>query len=354
MSSNIQFSSDFLPALIKGGYKEWEENRLTQVFIAHFNAYPKFREAYCDFLSKYGLKTTNSNKLRSFSQKSYTILGGRRTVLDIQINDGNNRPVVIIENKIDAPLTSGQIVKINKALTKKSLKEVKYKIAMVKHHVDFKSKDWSTLHWQDFHEHLVYFLKKGRWSVSEKAALSAFVNLLGNSQEGFGMERIHTVAREEIKEAAIVIKELVSRENFKSNYKGGKSHYIKLTRSFEGIVKLIKLFEQVQDDIKADKDMVKQIHGKGLRAAIRLSHCNCDDSPNRVALYIWFQRSGKKGDLCAQICFTEKNHIESCVTIEKNNDWEKWQSKEFKSGINYSEFSKFIIRFWKKWLKKGY
>ena len=110
------------------------------MFVSCFNHSPKFRTCFSKFINHPLAPHATASPQRSF-------LKGTPKRPDVCISYGKSIKVVL-ENKIEAPLTAGQLK------TYSSIKELSgaKKIAMVKHYFEAPAhpKGWRILHWSDF------------------------------------------------------------------------------------------------------------------------------------------------------------------------------------------------------------
>ena len=122
-----------------------KENRLTQLAAASFNHSEVFRRCFLQFLgARNARKTTNC---KAHTQQSIQRKGDIGH-LDLEIIRGG-RTVVLVENKVDAPLKAQQLRFYEGEPRLKSAR----KIALVKNYFDFSEDagEWHVLHWRDFY-----------------------------------------------------------------------------------------------------------------------------------------------------------------------------------------------------------
>lgn len=113
----------YLAEVLKGNYGNYSEDRLSQIFSATFNNSTFFKRAFLHTISI--TKIPEFNKLISKTQMNFGS-SNEDARIDIIIYK-DNRPFIIIENKVESPLTKSQIIKYNKI---KQLNKCK-KVALV-------------------------------------------------------------------------------------------------------------------------------------------------------------------------------------------------------------------------------
>ncbi len=145
MPSRQKDQEGFVTQALAGDYPPFLENRLTQLTAASFNHSVVFRRCFLEFLGARNVrKITNCKALTQQSIQRKGELGH----LDLEIIRGG-RTVVLVENKVDAPLKAQQLEFYGKEPRLKTAR----KIALVRNYFDFSGEagKWHVLHWRDFY-----------------------------------------------------------------------------------------------------------------------------------------------------------------------------------------------------------
>jgi hypothetical protein len=183
----------YLIEAVQKDYEPKDENRLSQVFSATFNNSEKFRKLFLKFI-EYPI----ANNLRSLTQKSFKI-NGKDARIDLCIVDAKDKPLIIVENKIESHLGLNQLKKYNRI---KQLVKTK-KVALVKHHfAPFADNlGWKICHWTDLHGYFSKFVKTiGRQPI-DKFIIENFLDYL----EELRMSQVRIIKGDDLKELAKAI-----------------------------------------------------------------------------------------------------------------------------------------------------
>jgi hypothetical protein len=159
----VKPSSDqttFICEALNGDHAFADEDRLTQVFAAAFNASPKFRAYFFKFVKMAAIPGAMAR-----TQKSFLSGAIRRPDMCIY---GGKRLCAVVENKVDAELTVPQLRSYSRL--KELLKATK--IAMVRHFFEpfSAAKEWRILHWSDFYRWL-----GSRAAYTDAASVDRFI-----------------------------------------------------------------------------------------------------------------------------------------------------------------------------------
>lgn len=177
-----QHQSSYLEEALAGGYSDYSEDRLSQIFCASFNHSSRFRKL---FLETVNLDSKSYAALSAQTQISYEA-GKKDARIDIIIYK-NGKPYIVIENKVDAPLTNKQLSKYNKI---KDLRRCK-KLAVVKHYFDsIIQGQWKIYHWADLYSAYKLAFVAGISNQVDKFVISNFVEYL----EMMNMSRVHQIS----------------------------------------------------------------------------------------------------------------------------------------------------------------
>ena len=178
----------FLSEALRGSFDLNSEDRLTQVFVSSFNHSAKFRKYLSVFLAC---------KLppRAFAVAQRSFLKGSHKRPDICICAGRSTKVVL-ENKIEAPLTVKQLKSYSGV---QELSKAK-KIALVKHFFEPLpiTKDWRILHWSDLGRFLERKVKKQAADTTDYFIVHNFISLL----DTIGMSTPNRITKSELQHLA--------------------------------------------------------------------------------------------------------------------------------------------------------
>src|SRR5688572_14452767 len=93
----------YLIEAIKGNYENHSEDRLSQIFSASFNHSEVFRQRVCEFFGCPSLC-----EAACCTQQPY-LAGKARARIDMLIRSRSNRPLVVVENKLEAGFAPDQL-----------------------------------------------------------------------------------------------------------------------------------------------------------------------------------------------------------------------------------------------------
>jgi hypothetical protein len=133
---------------------------------------------------------------RASTQQQYAIRGASCRA-DILIGKPGYQPSIVVENKIDSPLTPHQLKTYSRVSDFCNAR----KIALVKHYFEMERvREWTILHWADFHSTLVVSRQGG--AAIDSFVVGEFVELL----KELGMARALVIERKRLQELARLMK----------------------------------------------------------------------------------------------------------------------------------------------------
>ncbi len=237
-----QHQSSYLEGALAGGYSEYSEDRLSQIFCTSFNHSGRFRKIFLDTVN---IDSKSYDILFAQTQIGYEV-GKEDARIDIIIYK-NSKPYVVIENKVDAPLTNKQLNKYDKV---RGLERCK-KLAIVKHYFDsiFQGQ-WKIYHWADLYSAYKRAFVSGISNQLDKFVISNFIEYL----EMMNMSRVHQISKSE----------LIGFSQAIHNLRFEKSPYVSLTKKniFEMGGQLLSVLEEIIDLVRQEPILTKSIGGK--------------------------------------------------------------------------------------------
>lgn len=134
-------STSYLWDIVSGGFKE--EDRLTNIFCSSFDESDNFKKLFFDFIGHHrGLS------FRAVARRSDE---DSRLIPDVRIKDRNERHLkILIENKIERPLTYEQLNKYYKGISDAKHLDRRCRIALVKDYFEKPHDKWEVKHWSEF------------------------------------------------------------------------------------------------------------------------------------------------------------------------------------------------------------
>lgn len=321
----------YLNEVIQGHYREYSEDRLSQIFKATFNQSIIFRKRFLQFLK---IKHSNPALLKAVTQQG-VVSHSKQGRLDILILDGNNNPFIVIENKIDAPLYASQLHTYNKVSDLSNIR----KVALVKHYFQLNVPDaWEIEHWSDFHKYLE------NHPISEQS-IDAFLikNFMQHLKE-IQMARVSRIESWRLRDLAKAMKHI--RRERKPQYSLMKSNVFATASEFLDIV------EQIVDRIRQEPTLVKKLN-KNVRFTPWLGYWSPDDSDDDIWLGFETQLAKKPNglkQLGTGLFFDTKRGTYYLNSYLGGMNWyDKYH--EFKNFLDSDVYIKEAIDFWKKHLK---
>lgn len=326
--AKLDLKKKYLLEVIDGRYDLWEENRLSQIFCATFNNSRKFQKIFFELIGYHHIGEFHAET--------------KKENMDIWIYANNRRkPKIVIENKIEAELTPGQLRKYNKNDKVKNAK----KIALVKFYFPFeKTLGWKIIHWVDLYGLLI---KNSKPKKLEEIDAFLIGNLL-NYLEVLQMSRIYEIKKEDLKSLTKAVwflghvsnKGIISLKNpiFKTadDYINMIESVIELTRNEPFFKKRIGKNFQFTPYIGWNQENEGE---KTPWIGVEITLSNKHKSIKHIGTGINFikRKDGYRYDIMTYAADKDYNYIQ-----EKpygNND------------LKFEIYSKQVILCWKKWLK---
>jgi hypothetical protein len=313
---------------IKGSHGEQSEDRLTQVFCACFNNSHRFRQLFLKFISQKG----GAGTFRATTQEQYAIRGASCRA-DILIGKPGNQPSIVVENKIDSPLTPHQLRTYNRIPQFHPAR----KIALVKHYFEMEQvPGWDILHWADFHS----TLKLSRPAVTPIDAfiVSEFVELL----EELGMARALVIERKRLGELARFMKTL----------RGPKLHHpLGSETPFETATAYLGMVEDIVNQMHEEPLFRKRL-GKKVRFSPRLTWWSEDDQGKKrhplLGVEIELRKPYKGIAVIATAILFQSNRGTFTVQTYALSEWRDFLFQIFHRGdLRFESYAKKVIAFWK-------
>ena len=239
----IQHDASYLKEVLAGEYSNYSEDRLSQICCASFNHSRLFRKVFLDTIN---LDSKSISELKAETQIGYG-LAKEDARIDIIIYK-NSKPFIVIENKVDAPLTSWQLEKYDKIRDFDRCK----KVVIVKHYFDsIIRSQWKIYHWADLCSAFTKAVSAGINDPIENFVLSNFVEHL----ELMNMSRVNRISKSELVRFSEAIYKLRN-----------KNPYMSLTKRniFETGNQLLSVLEEIIDLVRQEQIITKSI-GRNFR-----------------------------------------------------------------------------------------
>ncbi len=322
----------FILDAIKGCHAERSEDRLTQVFCACFNNSRRFREMFLRFIGQ----KTGAGQFRARTQEQYAIRGTFCRA-DILIGKPGDQPSIVIENKIEAPLTAQQLKTYNRVSEFCDAR----KLALVKHYFEMESvPDWAVLHWADFHSELM--ASRSVKDPIDSFVLGEFVQLL----EELGMARALEIKREQLRELAKFMK--VVREPKRGQHLGSVT-------PFETASDYLGMLEDIVDQMHEEPLLRKRL-GKQAKFSPWLAWWWEDKAPEEPYPWLGVEirlRKTYKGiaSISTGILFnsTHGSLTVQTYTSDESGNFLKWVIH--KGNLHFDSYTKRAFAFWKQQLQ---
>lgn len=329
----------YLKEILTGNYSNYNEDRLSQIFSASFNNSILFKRL---FFSTARVKHKSLTNYSSQTQINYS-LKEEEARIDIIIYY-KDKPVLIIENKVDAPLTMNQIRKYSRISELSKCR----KIAIVKHYFESFSRSygWEILHWVDFY---VLFKRKYERGISNKIDHYIISNFLEHL-ELMNMARVNKISKGDLINFSNAI--------HKIRTDGKPSISLVNKNVFETGTQLLSFMEEIIDLAHQDPKLVKSV-GRNFRFSPRLE-------------YWYLGEVSKNNNLMLVVSITLKKPIKNVKTLgtgfffynktpnkyatitfaNDSNGGDFIREKEYlKKEIVFDEYAKHVISTWKSWIK---
>lgn len=331
----------YLKEILTGDYPSYNEDRLSQVFSASFNNSVLFKKV---FLSHIKIQYKSLSDYYSKTQINFGTLNGEARI-DIVIFK-KKKPVIIIENKVNAPLKMKQLNKYN------SIEELKgcLKLAIVKHYFeDFTQNTyWKILHWSDLFQIFKTRLEKGISNQIDAYIVTNFMEHL----ELMKMSRINKISNIDLTNFADTINAIRTE--------GMPSISLTSKNIFETGTQILSMLEEIINLTRQESLLLKKI-GKNFRYSPRLDYWYQDElldnnnlmisanitisnSTNNVKFigtgFFFYNNRPKKWDLMTYAQSTPSGDFIHESYYQKKN-------------VILEDYAKQVIDSWKKWLKSG-
>jgi len=323
----------YLSELIKCNYESHTENRLSQIFSATFNNSAKFRSLFLRYIS-----FPCKGNLKAITQKSYKV-NNIDYYIDILLCV-DDTPIIVIENKIDAPLERRQLENYNEI---SELKDTK-KIAIVRHYFElFEAElNWDIDHWAD----LYVFLKMNLLTADglDKFIIDNFLNHL----EDLKMSRVTEISRSEISNLAEAF--WVIRHNNKPVFS--------LTKPiFDTANNYMNMLEEIVD-IARGNALLKERIGKNFRFSPWLGWWSNDDVEDKRHLWMGIElalnenyKNIKKLGTGVHFSNNDKRQCKVSAYVCDENDSYLDEHEYLGEELIFDKYAKQVIQFWGKKLK---
>lgn len=237
----IQHEASYLKEVLTGEYSNYNEDRLSQICCASFNHSHLFKKM---FLHTINLDSKSISELIAKTQISYG-LAKEDARIDIIIYK-NSKPFIVIENKVDAPLTSWQLEKYDKIREFNRCK----KVVIVKHYFDsIVRSQWKIYHWADLYSAFTKAINAGINNPIDNFVISNFVEHL----ELMNMSRVNRISKSELLGFSQAI----------NNLRFERYPYVSLTKRniFDTGGQLLSTLEEIIDLVRQEQILTKSIGG---------------------------------------------------------------------------------------------
>lgn len=322
--------SSYLTEALYGNYTMEGEDRISQIFSASFNHSVIFQRAVMQFFN-----LSFQAELHSDTQITYTV-NDRPAKLDILIKKSNSN-LIVVENKIDAPLTKQQLSKYDKVSAIKKCK----KYCFVKHYKTISeiSKTWNICYWGDFYIRLV--------SLEEKDFVTNnFIAIL----KKYDMERPSVIKKTDLKNLS---------KAFHSIRYENRPHFNYNQPIFEAVVDFKKILEDIFRKA-AKHDIILKRTGKTFRPSMHFSYWweDVDIKKGKELLWIGCQakmvKPHNKIDRFGAALLLYNKSEKYDIVAYVGNAGDSWDDDMYyfpKKDLNCLEFEHEAIKYWSRKLK---
>lgn len=319
----------FIADAIKGSYAERSEDRLTQVFCACFNGSRRFRQLFLRFIGH----RRGADAFRARTQEQYATSGASCRA-DILIGVPGRLPSIVVENKIDAPLTTRQLKTYNRVGDFRDA----HKIALVKHYFEMQRvPNWKILHWADFHSTLAIGTKVA--SPTDSFILREFVEFL----EGLGMARALIIERERLQELARFMQAVRDPKPYQ--------HLNSIT-PFETATDYLGMLEDIVNQMHEESLFRKRLGKKARYSPWLAWWCEKDADKNPWLGVDIRLRKPHKGiaRISTALLFDSKRGTLTVQTYTSDKAGSFMSSIVHKGDLHFESYAKRVITFWKEQL----
>jgi len=332
----------YLKEVLTADYYSYSEDRLSQIFSASFNNSSLFRKV---FLNTILGQSKNYSESSARTQINYG-LKGQALRIDIILYQ-HNKPYLVIENKVDAPLFIEQLHNYDKI---KELSKCK-KVALVKHYFDPAPYGaWNIFHWSDLYSAFKKTIKKGIVDPVDKFVILNFLEHL-----------------EEMKMTNIIKISKVDLVNFSQGLNSLRtmpSPYLSLTTKniFETGSQLLSILEDIIEMVRQEKELTKFI-GRNPRFSPRIgSWAEYEDTKfENMSISVGFSVPKTKNEIkyIGTGFFFYKDNPKKYALMTygqtKINGGGTFLKEEYykRKDLIVEDYAKEVIDYWKKWVNKG-
>jgi hypothetical protein len=344
MAASAKTQEGFVTQLLDGDYRSLSEDRLTQLAAASFNQSRVFCGCFLRFLRVRGAEKTANVTART---QWPVWRKGKLGRLDLVITRGD-RPVAIVENKVDAPLHARQL-RLYSGVP--ALKLVK-KIALVRHYFELQgvSGEWRVLHWRDFYLLLCNRLN-GKQPVPEidRFVIRNFIQYL----EAAHMHVPHKISRGDMNDLARTLQRLrfADKTDFKETYP--KSEV------FETASDWIRMMESVFEESRLVTKLTKAARKK-YRFSPCISHWQEDEARGKenyrwisISWEISFSKPRRWTKGVGLGLFVDDKGKWTVDTYRHVTDSTSIDSRRIMDGrgdVVLAKVSKKVLKTWQQWL----
>lgn len=330
----------YLVEAIRKDYETLYEDRLSQVFTASFNHSEIFRKLFLKFIGYPFTKTLYALTQRSFNS------GGKSVRIDVCIFDKQEKesPVVIIENKIEAPFTLKQLKTYNRV---RQLARAQ-KVALVKHYFDPLPEEvgWKVYHWTDLHERCLDIIKKVEKKQIDSFIIQNFLDYLEELQ----MSKVRLIKGADLKELAKAIHKI---RNVDEPY----FHLNKSISVFQTANDYLTMLEQIVDMARQEKLITKRI-GRSFRFSPWIGSWWKDEEKTKANVWIGVEldlskKFKKISSIGTGIEFNDLAEDDCKIVINAyQDDFTCLHEVKYKDvDLSFENYKDQVINSWKKWLR---
>ena len=327
----------YLKEILTGEYYNYNEDRLSQICCASFNNSQLFKKV---FLKTINLDSKSISNLTAKTQISYG-LAKEDARIDIVIYK-NGKPYIVIENKVDAPLTSWQLEKYDKIREFERCK----KVVIVKHYFDsIVRSQWNIYHWADLYSAFSKTISAGINNPIDNFVVANFVEHL----ELMKMSRVNRISKSELLGFSKAI----------HNLRIEKSPYVSLTNKniFETGNQLLSILEEIIDLVRQEQILTKSI-GRNFRFSPKISSWWQEEETKTynlsIIVEIFVPKTKNKIKYLGTGFFFYNNSPQKydIMTYAKTKGGREFAEELYypKKDLITDHYAKEVISVWKKWI----
>ena len=256
-----------------------------------------------------------------------------------------NKPNVIIENKVNAPLTINQLKKYDSIKDLRSCR----KLAIVKHYFEgFNNLDWEIYHWSEFYLEFRKLFEREISNPIDKHIIENFIEHL----ELMNMARVNTIAQAD----------LINFSNTINKIRTNGKIYVSLANKniFETGLQFLSILEEIIGLAHQEPLLMKSV-GKNFRYSPKIDYWAEDKfkENNNLNITTNVTLSKKINNIktlgTGLFLDNDKPNYYSFFIYAINNPFDDYvKVVEYKKkNLIFEEYAKQVINYWKKWLKKA-